>query len=224
MEQLDNVARHELASRLERRQRSQRDWDVDIVYKLFHAMQQASGGDISARQVAMVRPDVLQQLGGGGGSTNTTTTWLSELLHSTRMVIFLAPCALGEPTPLLVMAYVPEWKHWFVCYRVTSGVSDKNTCQEARVCAARLMVQLARANLVSEYNHSVQFYQTSDGGGGAHYSNVYASFYAYVLMKNIAHFGYRNEFSACLRHELAALNENNRADFVAHLLSLLKAA
>jgi hypothetical protein len=52
-------------------------------------------------------------------------------------------------------------------------------------------------------------------------SGQYALFYLYILMKNISHFGYRDEFSACLSVELQVPTEENRAAFYQHILSLL---
>jgi hypothetical protein len=203
---LDNVARHELAARLERRQRAHKDWDADIVYAVFHAVRQASGGDITARHVAMVHPDVLQQ-------ATAEQRRLGDLLHSSRMVVFLVP---RPDSTLLVMAYVREWKHWFVYGRAEN---------ETRTCAARILAQLAGLGIVSEYNHTVQFFPVDwcFPGSSSSYNNIFASFCAYVLMKNIGHFAYRDEFSACLRNELAVLSERNRADYVALLIGLLQA-
>lgn len=241
--QFDVLARDALSARLERYRARDQDWSTDIVYQVFGVLCQASGGLVTERDVTMVPPDLMAIVMGvksgsgagggsndsdattnGGGAITVAATRLVDLIHGSRMILFpLSGGGSGSAHTISVMAaYVPEWKHWYMC-------SDPRRGAKVDDAMAHLFIQLSGLNIVAEYNHGFQYYPLSppslsnDGTTAA--SNTYASLCSYVMLKNIKHFAYRNEFSACLTNELGSiLNEHSRAGYMQHVSNLLSVA
>lgn len=183
---MDSLRRQELAHKLAQ------EWTVDTVFDLFQVLQH--DGEIPTRDVTLVRHDLLyavieQQ---SVGATSESKRTLCDIVKSSRMTVFLLHQGqtLGATEPISVLAYVPEWKHWFAC-----GSCDEHVL---RPRVAHVQQHLDRLNIVPKFNTEVQFYAPYSISGmtlsppGA--SGQYALFYLYILMRNIRHFGYRDEF------------------------------
>ena len=206
----DSLQRHALHDRLDERH----GWSVETVEALFRVMRDASP---QSHDIDMVDHALLAQLVDGAESypnQAADVTRLHDLIAKTRLL--LMPVVIQQDWVGL-LAYSAEWKHWFVCG------SRSRDFYLARV--NHIQSRLSQLDIVPAHNHTRQFYAvtavTQSDTAEAGLSGLYASFYAYVMLRNIRHFPYCDEFSVCLSQELAVLDERNRSAFVHHLRASL---
>jgi hypothetical protein len=189
----------------------------------------ASDGQIGHRDVNLIDDKVLSLVLASVSANNAYQNrgehlaQLRDSITASRMSIFvLPPSPPPAPSSPLILAYVREWKHWFVC--------DSRDVPRDRQRVALLLIALSHLDVISEFNHNGQFFRSvvatdvTTTADGRLLSSMFSTYCLFVLMKNIGHFGYQDEFSACLHRELYVLSEANCYEFYQNVLSLLTGA